>query len=202
MKSLLLYAFLLSGVGAVRSGSEWVLKKDKGWIKVYSRHSDISKFNDIRIETDLPGTILQLTSILLDIEKYPEWGYSLKSCEVVKKVSPHEIIYYSEVWVPWPANNRDFYADLRLMVDTVGGNLHVISIGLKDYPVRKNISRIPMSRGVWNVSTLPGGRIHLSYVLQVDPGGSLPAWLLNLFATRGPLETFENLRKKMESLNR
>jgi START domain-containing protein len=202
MKALLLYFLLFPAIISPPEKYDWTLKKDKGGIKIFSRHSDISKFNDIRVEMDLPGTIAQLSSILIDVEKYPEWAYSTKSCELIKKISANEIIYYSEIWVPWPASNRDFYADCKITLDSASRTLHVASVGLKNYqPEKKDIARIPMSKGIWNVSTLTDKMMHLQYTLQVDPGGSLPAWLLNMFATRGPLETFENLQKKMETLN-
>jgi hypothetical protein len=59
-----------------------------------------------------------------------------------------------------------------------------------------------MSRGIWNVTTISSKIIHLEYILAVNPGGSVPAWILNIFATRGPMETFERLKEKMVSLNK
>jgi len=172
-------------------------------IRVYSRHSEISRFNDLKIEMDLPGTVSQLGDILIDVEKYPQWAYGTKTCVLVKKVNSREVIYYSEIEVPWPATNRDFYANFKLTYDSSGRSLNVVSVGLKNYqPNKKDLVRIPLSRGLWNISTISNKKIHLVYILQLDPGGSVPTWVLNLFATKGPLETFENLKRKMELLNR
>jgi hypothetical protein len=30
---------------------------------------------------------------------------------------------------------------------------------------------------------------------MVDPGGSIPAWLINMFATKGPYESVDAMRK-------
>jgi hypothetical protein len=35
----------------------------------------------------------------------------------------------------------------------------------------------------------------------MNPGGSLPVWVLNLFSAKGPMESFENIKKKMSDLN-
>ncbi|MEJ0083023.1 MAG: hypothetical protein WDM78_19195 [Puia sp.] len=40
--------------------------------------------------------------------------------------------------------------------------------------------------------------IHLDYVLEMNPGGSLPVWILNLFSTKGPMESFEKHKEKNE----
>jgi hypothetical protein len=183
--------------------NDWILKKEKDGINIYSRHSDISKFNDLRIEIDLPGNLSQLSSILLDVEKYPQWAYATKSSVLIKKISENEEIYYSEIEAPWPASNRDFYADMKVAIDDDSHSLTVTSVGMKDYqPEKKNLVRVPMSKAVWNISTKSDKTIHLQYILQVDPGGSIPGWILNIFGTKGPLETFENLKTKMELLNK
>ena len=183
--------------------NEWVLKKEKDGIKISSRHSDHSKFNDLKIELDLRGNIAQLFSILYDVENYPKWAYGTKTCVLIKKISKGELIYYSEISVPWPATDRDFYAHVKLDLDSASHSLKVVSTSLKDYqPEKSSLVRIPMSRGLWEVSTLSDKSIHLKYILEVNPGGSVPVWILNIFATKGPLETFENLKQKMQALNK
>lgn len=203
MKTLFIYLFFLTASVSLLAQDDWTFKKEKDGIKVYSRHSAVSRFNDLKIEMDLPGTVTQLGDILIDVEKYPQWAYGTKTCTLIKKVNSREVIYYSEIEVPWPATNRDFYANFKLTYDSSGRSLNVVSNGLKNYqPDKKDLVRIPLSRGLWNISTVSNKKIHLVYVLQLDPGGSVPAWVLNLFATKGPLETFENLKKKMELLNK
>ena len=68
MKTLCVFLLFLPCVISWSDKNEWALKKEKDGITIYSRHSDLSKFNDLRIEMDLPGTIAQLSSILMDVE--------------------------------------------------------------------------------------------------------------------------------------
>jgi hypothetical protein len=35
--------------------------------------------------------------------------------------------------------------------------------------------------------------INIVYTFDADPGGSLPAWLVNMFADKGPYESFKKL---------
>jgi hypothetical protein len=199
---LCLYLKLVFSLGTLSAQNNWVLKKDKEGIKISTRKSDRSKFNDIKVEMDLPGNIYQLAAILTDVGNYTRWSYSTKKSVLIKKASPSKLIYYSEFSVPWPASNRDLYAVFDINIDTVHKSLKIISVGEKDYrPVQNDLVRIPFSSGVWDIRTVSDKIIHLNYVLEVDPGGSIPAWILNLFGTKAPLETFENLKHKMELLN-
>jgi hypothetical protein len=203
MKTPCLYLFFLLCVISWSDKNEWTLKKEKDGITIYSRHSEFSKFNDLRIEMDLPGTVAQLSVILMDVNRYSEWVYATKSSVLMKKISENEVIYHSEIGAPWPASNRDFYADVKALLNPVAQTLNVVSVGMKDYqPEQKDLVRVPMSKGLWNVTTESDKLIHLQYILQLDPGGSVPAWVLNAFATRAPIETFSNLKRKMEELNR
>jgi hypothetical protein len=183
--------------------NDWTLKREKDGINIYSRPSDFSKVNDIRVDMDLTGTVEQLAAILRDVNGYSGWVYSTRTASIIKKVGENEFIYYAEVGTPWPAANRDYYADLKITLNPANHSMNVVSVGMKDYqPEKKDFVRVPMSRGSWTVTTQSARKIHLQYILQIDPGGSIPAWILNSFVAKAPLETFSSLKKKMEGLNR
>ena len=183
--------------------NDWTLKREKDGINIYSRPSDYSKVNDIRVDMDLTGTVEQLAAVLRDVNGYSGWVYSTRTATMIKKVGENEFIYYAEVGTPWPAANRDYYADLKIILNPANHSMNVVSVGMKDYqPEKKDFVRVPMSRGSWTVTTQSARKIHLQYILQIDPGGSIPAWILNSFVAKAPLETFSSLKKKMEDLNR
>jgi hypothetical protein len=203
MKALYFCLLYLPSFLPTSDKNDWTLRREKDGIDIYSRPSGCSKFNDIRVDMDLPGTIEQLAAILRDVNDYTDWVYATRTSTMVKKVSENEVIYYAEVGTPWPAANRDYYADLKIAINSANHSMNVSSVGMKDYqPEKKDFVRVPMSKGSWNVTTQSPNRIHLQYILQIDPGGSIPAWILNSFVAKAPLETFSNLKRKMEELNR
>ena len=112
-------------------------------------------------------------------------------------------MYYAEFEVPWPLSNRDLCADVKMIKDSSAHSLKVVSVGIRDFlPDKNGIVRVAKSKGNWIINPLPGKGIHLNYVLEVQPGGTAPAWIINLFSTRGPLESFVNLKQKMTLLNK
>ena len=203
MKVLCILLLAIPNILSSADSSPWTLKREKDGIDVYSRRSEFSKFNDIRVDMDLPGTVQQLAAILMDVDRYTDWVYASRTAQIIKKLNQFEIIYYAEIGTPWPATNRDYYADLKISLNAGDRSMSVVSVGLKDYqPERKDLVRVPLSRGYWTVTTTSLNKIHLQYILELDPGGAVPAWILNNFASRAPIETFGNLKKKMEDLNR
>lgn len=203
MKALYICLLSLPTFFPASDKNEWTLRREKDGIDIYSRPSDLSKFNDIRVDMDLTGTVDQLAAILRDVDNYTDWVYATRTSKMIKKVSENEVIYYAEVATPWPAANRDYYADMKITFNPANHSMNVLSVGIRDYqPEKKDLVRVPMSRGFWAVTTQSARKIHLQYILQIDPGGSIPAWILNSFVAKAPLETFSNLKKKMEDLNR
>jgi hypothetical protein len=144
----------------------------------------------------------QLAGILLDVNHYKDWSYATKKSILIKQLGPGKLIYYTEIEVPWPATNRCFYANFEMKENTAAHSVQVISENLPDYgSVSSDLMKVPFTKGVWNITTISKEKIHVDYVLELNPGGSLPAWVLNLFSTKGPLETFENIKKKVAALN-
>jgi hypothetical protein len=182
--------------------NDWSILKVKNGIRISSRHSPVSPFDDIRVELDLTGNIDQLEGILMDVSKYKEWSYATKISRLVRSQGSEKFIYYTEIEVPWPATNRFFYANFELKKNLTERSMQIIAVNIPNYePVPKDLVQVPLTKGTWNITTITNKSIHVDYILEMNPGGSLPVWVLNLFSTRGPMETFENIKKKMTGLN-
>ncbi len=196
------FAFIFIFNVSLFAQNDWTLEKEKDGIKISSRHAVASQFNDIRVELDLSGTVEQLTGILLDVNHYKDWSYATKKSVLIKQLGPGKLIYYTEIEVPWPATNRCFYANFEMKENAATHSAQIISENLPEYgSVSSDLMKVPFTKGVWNITTVSNEKIHVDYVLELNPGGSLPAWVLNLFSAKGPMETFENIKKKMAALN-
>jgi hypothetical protein len=190
------FILLLSCSYAFSQGA-WKLKKGKDGIKVYSRSSKYSKFNEIKAEFSIKTSLFKFFSVMADIEKYPLWVYGTKSAVVMKRLNEGEVIYYSEINAPWPVSNRDFYSKIKISLDTIKRAITINSYSIPDFkPVKNGIIRIPYSTADWTVSAVDNSTLNVVYKVAIDPGGKLPAWLVNMFATSGPIESFTKLRER------
>ncbi len=177
------------------SQEDWSLRQSKDGIKVYTKNLENSAFKAVKTVCTIDASLSRLTAVLLDIKNSKDWVYATKSCIILKQLSPSELLYYSEINVPWPATNRDFVVQLKVTQDENTKAVTIIGDNKPALlPVYKNIVRIPTSYSKWLITPLPNRQVQIEYILQVDPGGNIPAWLINLFATKGPYECFRNLR--------
>lgn len=189
---------LLCFTGAFAQG-KWDLRTEKDGIKVYTRPFENSKIKEVKVECSVQATLSQMVAVLLDIKSSPEWIYHTKSCTLIKQVSPSELYYYSEISLPWPAENRDFVAHLSVSQNQHNKVVTVDGPAVPGFvPHKDGIVRISSSSGKWVISPAGKNEIKIEYTLQVDPGGAIPAWLVNMFAAEGPTQIFTKLKLQIQ----
>ena len=189
----------LSYYSRIFGQEDWKLSSSKEGMSVYTKTFPDSKFKAIKVEVSLDATLSQLVAVVLDVNTGADWVYATKSSVLLKRVSPSEVIYYSEIKLPWPVHNRDFIAQLKASQDPATRVVTIYGPVVPDFiPVKKDIVRVSKSEGKWVITPIAKGRVKLEYTIRLDPGGDLPAWLFNLFVTKGPAESFENLKLQLK----
>ena len=51
--------------------------------------------------------------------------------------------------------------------------------------------RVPHLHSVWTFEPIESGLIKMTYILNSDPGGNIPDWLVNLAIDEGPVQTIK-----------
>lgn len=176
----------------------WKLEKDKDGIKVYKSDVQSSVFKAIKVECTLTGNYAKLISILTNVPHLSDWIYNSKTTKLLKQNNSKDIIYYSETHLPWPLSNRDAVIHLQIRTDslpdfmTITGNSKPGMV--PDLPGKVRVSHYTAN---WKVTMPTPNTIHINYILELDPGGSIPGWVANMFAEKGPFGTFSNLAKQL-----
>ncbi len=178
------------------------LKKDKDGIKVYTCHSDTSKFRSLIAEFVLENiTFEELHAFLWEVDNYTNWQYNMVTASLLKRVDEQSIIYRSEVDAPWPVQNREMIVQLsvnkNLGPDQLSFSMHTVST---DYPLNEGLTRVPYSQATWTVKRVKN-KLFVTYQLNIDPGGYIPPMVVNLAMAEGPYESFRNLKRLLEKKN-
>jgi hypothetical protein len=198
MKHLLIISLALL-FSAISFGQDsWTLKTNKDGIAIYTKTIENSNYKGIRVKCAVPATLSQFVAVIMDVNTATEWLYSTKSSTLLKQVSPAEVYYYSEVGLPWPLSNRDFVCHLTVKQDPHTKVVTIDGPVVPDYiPAKNGIVRVTRSSGKWIITPGDDNMVNIEYTLEADPGGSIPAWLVNLFVTKGPMESFKKLKDQI-----
>ena len=194
-KRILLFLLLTGNYALAQTGDNWQLKENNDGVKIFTRNIETSKVKAIKVECELNATLSQLVSVLMDVSHNEDWLYHTASNYIVKQVSPTELYYYSLVEMPWPVSNRDFIAHLKVSQDAVTRVVTIDGPCVADMvPEKPKVIRVANSTGKWVISPIGKGTVKVIYTLHADPGGTIPAWLINLFVTQGPSQSFKKLK--------
>ncbi|GAA4469999.1 START domain-containing protein [Nemorincola caseinilytica] len=180
---------------AVRGQTDWKFRKEEQGIRVYTAHTDSSRIKSVKVEFSVQATPDQLIAFLLDIPEQPTWIFNSKTAYIIKTLKPNDIIFYSEVTLPWPFSNRDYVAHFTVSKRSEGMYL-VESHAEPEYiPAKPPLVRMPYSSAKWNITRAGDNELKIIYTFSFDPGGAVPPWLVNMFVTKGPIHTFQKLRE-------
>ncbi len=194
LHQLLFIAFILFASPVSTPEKNWDLVKEKNGILVYTSDTEASALKSIKVSAVFEGTPEKLWAVLQDVNAQKEWVYATKSSKLLKRTSPNELLYYVETAVPWPASNRDVPIRMKMTENKANQSLTINTIGLpKAIPANDGKVRVPHMAARWEVKAVGKNKIKIDYFLDLDPGGAIPAWIVNLFVTKGPYETFTNL---------
>jgi len=186
---------LCAGFGSSVAGQyNWELSKEKDGIKVYQSEVQHSSYKAIKVECTLEGNYDKLIAVLNNVSGQKDWVYHNKTAYIVKQVNPYEFYYYTEASLPWPMSNRDAVVHLKMNKDSLNRFLKITSVSVPDYISEKSGKvRVTTSTISWNVTMPTTNTIKIIYVFEAEPGGSIPAWVANMFIEKGPYETFKKL---------
>ncbi|WP_428329649.1 START domain-containing protein [Mucilaginibacter sp.] len=199
MKKLHLIILILA-LPVICIAQKWELKKNEDGIAVYTAKLQDEKFKEIKVICEFKGTIAQLIKIMQNVDHNKDWIYNNKVSYLINRKNRDTLTYYSEVSLPWPVSNRDLVMQQCFIRDTVNKALRIeVKTVTNVMPPKPKLVRVPYSLGLWTVKTMPNNKIRIEYIFSVDPGGSLPAWVVNFLATAGPFNTFKNLKALIET---
>ena len=183
--------------------ADWKRVAVRDGIKVYAKTIPDSKVKAMKAECTLDAGVEEIIALLLDVDAAERWVCHTKSCKLIRRVSDTELFYHTEVSLPWPLDNRDFVTHLRVIKHEKSDVVTIEAPAVPGVlPSREGIVRISGSVNRWLIRPLPNGKAWVEYMLQVDPGGHIPAHVVNMFACRAPIETFQNMRKILRERKR
>ena len=200
MKNLVvLISFLVFQNSCMFSQDEWNLNRDTAGIKVYSKKVEGYHFKSFKAITTINGSIHDFVFTLADIANFPKWGHQIKSATILEKTGDTLQIYYSIAKAPFPYKDRDGIYLNRFKWNSETKTLIVEIEVLNDYldPNEKYI-RVK-GYGYWKLLVVSENKMEVTFSMQLDPGGSIPSWLANMFIDGAPFHTLLNLKNRIEA---
>lgn len=192
---LTVFAFL-SFTDAVDNDDKnnWELQSEDDGIEVYLRDRPGDSFKEIKIVAQLKTGLNELMAALNDIEAREDWVYKCPEARLLQQVDKRTMIYYVRSNFPYPIRDRDIVIQYTWEQDPMTKVIVTRSKAVDGIVKNaKSTVRISKYQSNYVLTPLKDGTIHIEYVTQLDPAGSLPSWLVNKAITKGPIKSMNAL---------
>jgi hypothetical protein len=188
--------FFWIGITSALAQADCKLRKDQDSIRVYTCHSDTSKFKSITAEFTMNASLDQIEDFFLDFPGYVNWQYNTVVSRLLKKVGHSEFLYYTVIDAPWPITDRDMVVVLN--VNRSDNELTITANSAANkIPRNKEFIRVPSSHSTYVFRKKNKNQVTVSYAMQIDPGGSVPVWLVNLVCAQAPYLSFKKMKAQV-----
>lgn len=198
MKRTVLWVFAVGAFApaAWSSPTPWSVIDDADGLVVYERPVENASIIEFRGVGTLPAPIEKVLTILTDETRAPEWADGLAKAYRLQQISPMEWIEYNHFNTPFVIKDRDIVNRVKVEMDRLGRKARVIqqsvthSLAPSTSYVRADLQHAEFRLEARGQDTLFDGEI------RIDPKGSMPKWIFNLFQRSWPRTTFESVKRQ------
>jgi hypothetical protein len=166
-------------------------------MKVYTRLPEESKFKEVKMDFEVNASVDKIIEYISVASRFPEWVYSCK--EAYSLEMEGKDIYYILFDMPWPIEDRDIVQQSITLKDSVSGIAEIYTQALdSDLPRKKRVVRVLENKIYWRLYPLRKNKTRILYYAIGNPGGKVPAWLMNMAVTVGPKHTIRQLIAQLD----
>jgi len=191
---------IISALTPLNAGEkEWRFVFEADDITVHKRIKEDTIFFEFKSTGVLRGEISDYLSVILDTKIMPDWAPQCIEAQNVKSINGNKSIIYVACNGVWPVADRDYFAKRTITSDpersTIRVNIELIEN--PDAPDIKSRVHIPYLQCCWILKRINPSLTHVELRACVDPGGWLPAWLVNWGYRRIPYRYLKYLESKV-----
>ena len=198
-RNIFFLALFLNVVCASQAQENWNEVKNKEGIKVFTRTNTVMSFKEFKATMTIDGKVNDVLSVLFDVEGLTIWGHNISKSELIERDGDSLQIYYAVAKAPWPYKDRDGIYSNKMIWDKQLKTL-LVEIDLIESDMYANNDFVRMDGyGYWKIKESLSGKIEIDFQMQINPGGSIKAWIANMFVSDSPFYTMKKLREALKN---
>jgi hypothetical protein len=189
--------------------SDWKLIKEntkgQGW-SLYKKDTPSSKLRQFKVVGKVNSSTKTAQKAAIDLAINPahyttKKGKVLGTFKIIDQTEK-EFTLYSLMYGPGFMKDRDVVIRYNLYEDSNNNakSLKWHHIDKDEYPPTKKIIRMPVDIGEWKFEQIDANSCMATNIIQFNPGGRIPSWMLNMMVkSMLPIE-IENMREIVKTI--
>ena len=194
--SLLILLFTISI--PAQAGPEWVLQSEKNGIRIYTQDVAGTRFRKVRGIADIQAPKAQVLRVLADFDNYHLWNEHITESHKMSSPDDTTHLVYTMEDAPWPVQDR--YHVSRFIISNSDRESLITFESIPDF-LEKRSDAIEMKnqKGFWKITPNENGGCRVEFFMDRNPGGYVPAWLVNYMIVETPFKTLQNLLELIQN---
>jgi hypothetical protein len=136
-------------------------------------------------------SVARLREVLVRYERSGDFIDCMKEASIVRTEAARALVWQLD-HLGWGLANRESQTWMHAS-DIAGGCQIAWSKAEEPFTVREGNVVMPFNEGSWWVTAAADGGVDVVQDLKVDPGGSVPTWVVNWFQTYGLSDELKRL---------
>ena len=182
---------------STQAAEPWHLAHEEAGIQVYLRDVPGSKYQSFRGVTTIKADVRTLSDLQENLRVACKWLYACADMRLLGVEGADTFVYLTTA-LPWPAGTRDMVLKVHSERSDDGTLTRELSALPGRVPREPGQIRVTQLHGVWRMVPKGERETEVTYEMQADPAGDIPAWLANQFVIDAPLITLKTLRAVAE----
>lgn len=201
LASLFLGAIVRAGAPApvlAADDASWRMQSSSDGITLYHASLRGSDVVPVKATMSIPGTIEEVSLVLEDIPRRQEWIGNRTESVLLERASDYDQTEYLRVNMPWPVMDRSALVRARVEVSEDRRTATIGARSIASHPADRfpRLVRAEVAPSTLQM-TQARGHVEVVALVFIDPGGWIPKWLVNYFATRVARSTLAGLRRQV-----
>ena len=195
LNALLLLSLMISYASA--AGDKWELKIDRDGIRVYTREREGSGIYMYKAVTAIRMQPEQVYEQVVDFRENKKYLDLVDSLGFLDHRKNERYINYMRLDMPWPVKNREMVMDMKVQLSK--DSIRLISDDLPGHIQNSgNVIQIEDFHEEWEIKAFGNsGETQITVTGWVNPGGSIPDWVVNMFSARTPFHFISGILKEL-----
>lgn len=174
----------------------WELLMEKNDIRIYRNRVPGSEIDEMKGECILDANLDVVALVMLDVASYPQWVANCIEARKFGCTSATSCLLYFTLGMPWPILDRDVILQSSTKISLRQGTIigSVAALPDKIVPEHDRRVRITSMYGTWIFKRLSREKTGATFICWADPGGYIPAIIINIASRDIPYRTLLGLR--------
>ena len=180
-----------------QAAEPWRLASDEDGIQVYLQDVAHSNYQSFRGVALIKADVRTLSDLQENLRVACKWLYACADMRLLKVEDDNTWVYLTTA-LPWPATTRDMVLKVQTERNDDGSLIRHLSAVPGMVPRESGQIRVTQLQGTWRMIPKGERETEVTYELQAEPAGDIPAWLANRFVIDAPTITLKTLRAVAE----